>query len=718
MSAAAPRFTFQRSGGVEQVLFTSGAELLGIEHLDQKLWVALASPVTGLEFDARTLRLLDADGDGRLRAADLVAAARWLEPLLAHPDDLLKGAAELPLSAIKESSPEGKLVLAAARQVLERRGKGAAASVSVPDADGARDAFDKTPHNGDGVLVPAAAEGDARLRALLEDAIKATGGLPDRSGEQGVNAALVDSFFTAIGEHAAWLDAVPPGADLAAADAAVADVESKIDDFFARCRLIAFDPRAEGPLSGDAATYAPFGSRALSATLEEMAGLPLARVTPGASLPLSSGANPAWQARLAALREKAGVKDPLTESEWTAAKARLAAHRAWKAAKKGALVESLGADRVRAIAQDASAKAALAPLFEKDLAMAGTAAAIESVEKLVRLHRDFARLCNNFVSFRDFYGRRDKAIFQAGTLYIDQRACDLVVRVDDSAKHAALAGLARTYLAYCDCVRAGAKMSIVAAMTAGDSDNLMVGRNGVFYDRQKNDWDATIVRIVDAPISVRQAFWSPYKKLVRFAEEQVAKRASAEDTAATDRLQAAIAGAAGGKPPVPAPKIDIGIVAALGVAVGGIAAAFGALLQALFGLGIWMPIGFVGLILAVSGPSMLIAWLKLRQRNLGPLLDANGWAVNSRARINVPFGGSLTRLAALPPGSRRDFHDAFAEKKTPWRTYLVIATLTFALVLYMLGKLDPFVPDGARRYPLPSPAPVATPIPPSPAGPA
>jgi len=29
---------------------------------------------------------------------------------------------------------------------------------------------------------------------------------------------------------------------------------------------------------------------------------------------------------------------------------------------------------------------------------------------------------------------------------------------------------------------------------------------------------------------------------------------------------------------------------------------------------------------------MIIAWLKMRQRNLGPILDANGWAVNSKAR--------------------------------------------------------------------------------------
>ena len=90
------------------------------------------------------------------------------------------------------------------------------------------------------------------------------------------------------------------------------------------------------------------------------------------------------------------------------------------------------------------------------------------------------------------------------------------------------------------------------------------------------------------------------------------------------------------------------MVAALGVSVGGITAGMGALLQSFFGLGFWMPLGLVGLVLLISGPSMLIAWLKLRQRNIGPLLDANGWAVNANAMLNVPFGASLTAVASSP----------------------------------------------------------------------
>ena len=79
--------------------------------------------------------------------------------------------------------------------------------------------------------------------------------------------------------------------------------------------------------------------------------------------------------------------------------------------------------------------------------------------------------------------------------------------------------------------------------------------------------------------------------------------------------------------------------------------------------------------LLISLPSVVLAFLKLRKRNLGPILDANGWAVNARAKINIPFGATLTDLAKLPPGSRRDAHDPYAEKGFPWMRAVLLVLL-------------------------------------------
>jgi hypothetical protein len=262
--------------------------------------------------------------------------------------------------------------------------------------------------------------------------------------------------------------------------------------------------------------------------------------------------------------------------------------------------------------------------------------------------------------------------------------------------------MAKSYLAYVDCTRPGPpKMQIACAFTAGESDNLFVGRNGIFYDRKGRDWNATIVKIVDNPISIRQAFWSPYKKLVRWIEETVAKRAAEADTQATAKLQtvASKAGeaAATGKAPADAApkKMDIGVLAAISVAISGITAIVGTVLEKFFDLGYLMPLGAIGVVLLISGPSMVIAWMKLRQRNLGPILDANGWAVNTLTKVNIPLGSSLTALAALPKGAARSLVDPFAEKKSAWpKIVLTLAILgALAWTLYRTNVLHQWLPS-------------------------
>jgi hypothetical protein len=713
------RWRFYRAGGVDQVLLESAADVLALDQLDQKLWVALSCPVKGLEFDERTLDLLDTDRDGRVRVPEILAAVAWLKAVMKDPQGLVLGTDGVPLAAINPSTPEGKSVLAAARHLLGGIGKAEADVVTVADAMQSAEAWAASRWNGDGIVPPESVDaGEARF--VAENIVAALGGAPDRSGKPGVSAALLDAFFVECTAYEAWAatgetkasEVLPLGAGTATALAAVDAVRAKVDDYFTRCRLAAFDPRAQAAVNRSEEAYLDAAAKDLSVTADEVRQFPLALVEAGKALPLVTGLNPGWQAAVDALRTAAVEpllgrgKTSLGEAEWASVQARLAGHRAWVAAKAGARVEGLGLPRVREILRG-DAKAALARAIEQDLTVADAVAAGGQVEKLARLWRDLFRLLNNFVSFSDFYARR-KAVFQAGTLYLDGRSTDLCVQVLDAGKHAALAAKSAAFLAYVDCSRPGGhKMSVACAITAGDSDHIFVGRNGLFYDRRGRDWDATIAKVVDNPISVGQAFWSPYKKLIRWVEDSVAKRAAAADEAANANLQSTTAGAAGAATqgaPAPKSKIDVGTVAAIGVAVSGFAAVLGALLQTFFGLGILMPLGLLALMLLISGPSMLIAWLKLRRRNLGPILDANGWAVNTLTKINIPLGRSLTDVAALPPGASRSLRDPFAPKKSVWRWLLPLLLVlgVAGWLTWKSGKLSewlPWVPPPEEQKP-------------------
>jgi hypothetical protein len=701
---------FFRAGGLDQVRLDTGADLMALDQLDQKLWVALGCPTRGLEFDSKTLDLIDTDHDGRIRAPEIIAAARWAGSMLKNPDDLLKASPELPLAAIDDAAPEGAALLSSARQILLDLGKTDATTLRVDDTTDTARIFAQTRFNGDGIIPPDAAD-DPDTAAVIADIIACLGGETDRSGKPGASQSRADAFFAEAQAFSDWWaqaerqpDVLPLGQATATAYDALQAVRAKIDDHFARCRLVEFDPRAEDALNRQESEYLALAAKDLSITTAEVAALPLTRVAAGKPLPLvPAGLNPAWAAAVGRLRETAvapllDAKDSLTETEWEGLKARFVAFEGWLAAKTGAAVERLGLPRVRRILAGAG-RQAVGSLIARDKALEAEASGIASVDKLIRYHRDLHKLLVNFVSFRDFYGRKEKALFQAGTLYLDQRSCDLCIVVSDMARHGTMAHLGQMYLVYCDVVRksTGEKMTVAAAVTRGDSDNIMLGRNGIFYDRQGRDWDATVIKIVDNPVSIRQAFWSPYKRVLRWVEDQIAKRAAAADAASTGHLASAVeAGekaAATGKPPEPKFKIDIGVVAALGVAVGGITAALGMLLQAFFGLGQWMPLGIVALFLLISGPSMLIASLKLRQRNLGPLLDANGWALNAKARINIPFGKSLTAVAALPPGSRRDLSDPYRQsKKGRYLVAILLVLLAAAWGLWHYGVVERVAP--------------------------
>lgn len=710
------QWKFFRAGGFDQVLLGSGADLMSLDRLDQKLWVALSCPTQGLEFDGRTLEMIDTDGDGHIRVPEILNAVRWAGAVLKNPDDLLKRSPSLPLAAVNDRLAEGKQLLDSARWILSNLGRPDAQEISLADMEDIEKIIAATRFNGDGI-VPAEAAEDPALRQIMLDIMDCLGSERDRSGLPGISREKAALFFAEARVYCEWRQEaednapviLPFGEATVAAASAFNAVQAKIDDYFTRCRLAAFDQRSLSALNRREEEYIAIAEKNLAPSLEELSEFPLARVEGDRALPLKEGINPAWRTAMAQFEEHVlqplGFDKPsLTEAEWKNIRKNFTAYTDWLSRKAGTAVERLGIDRVREILAG-NAEQSIMELIARDEALETEFSNIGAVEKLIRFHRDLFELLNNFVSFGDFYSRK-KAVFQAGTLYLDGRSCELCVRVDDIDKHATLASQSRIYLAYCLCSRNGEKMTIAAAFTGGDSDFLTVGRNGVFYDRKGRDWDAVIVKIIENPISIRQAFWSPYKRLAAMIGKQIEKIAAARDRAAMEKASLRIseigAKQESGKPAPPpssqTPAFDVakfaGIFAAIGMAVGFIGSAIVSVASGFFKLAWWqMPLVVAGIILVISLPSVVLAWFKLRRRTLGPILDANGWAVNARVKINVAFGGSLTKLATLPEGASRSLEDPFADKKSPWpkAAAAVGVLLVIGYLLYYSGLFGKWI---------------------------
>lgn len=690
---------FSTVGGVTRVNIDSGKDILHLDELDRKLWTALSCPLTNLEIDEKTMTMLDTNADGKIHIEEVVAASKWLTKVVNDPELLLRCDAFIPLSAFNTGNEEGAHLLETSRQILENLGL-EKNEISIADVSDSIAIFAKTRFNGDGIITENSTDDEA-VKAVIKTVIDYMGSLTDRSGEPGVDTDKIETFCTALADFKAWKDdgdadkanVFPYGDDTAACLAACLAVKDKVEDFFMRCKLASFNADSASVLDVSAAKIGEIAGNNLAASIEEIATLPLARVNADHKLPLGKEINPAWNDAMATFKALVVDKELpkaeyITEEQWLGIMAKFNAYNAWMDARKGAEVESLGYDVAKTILEE-NKKDVLLDLVAQDKALESKSNAIDQVDKLLHLYRDFYTLLTNFVTFSDFYNPKKRAIFLAGTLYIDERACDLCIKVSDMGAQGAMAPLSNMYILYCDCTCKSKPdtMTIAAAVTDGDAGAIMVGKNAVFYDRDGIGWNATVTKIIENPISIRQAFWSPYRKMARSVEDMVNKRAAEKDAKVMADVNSKIENAnipADEQKPEIKPPFDIakfaGIFAAIGLALGLVTSAIGGLFSWLGLHWYHWAIMFVAIIVVVSGPSMIMAWLKLRKRNLTPVLNANGWALNQRLLVNTKFGATLTGIAKYPVVKTKD---PFTMKMPLWKKtmwWLILIVVIFGTV--------------------------------------
>lgn len=601
---------FTRCGGITRVDISTAEDIKHIPELDKKMWTVLSCPVCDLEIDPKSLRYMDADNDGHIRIEEVKSVAKWLTNVYKDLKPVLEQYDHLPLEFINQESEEGKQIYDAAKAILEQLGQ-TDNDLSMEDSAQSLDSYRKS-----------------KLEEALAEVKK-----------QAEVAAPYGELTEAVAE-------------------AYKELDAKVRDYFMRAKLTLFSSESTAALDVQVTRIEAISADNLTDKVADIASQPIARVKEGQlTLPLDAPINPAWADKFSVIRGIIDKDDKeLSEEQWTAI---------------GTLLTKY-ADYQKSIS-----------ITEDDITLDDEIASKQLVDKLLHLTRDYMTLIDNYITFKDFYRKDKLAIFQAGTLVVDQRTCDLCVKVVDAAAMAAQAAKSNMYLITCDCINqpTGKTCTVIAAITEGDIDDIFVGKNCVFYDRQGLDYDARITSIVDNPISLKQAAWSPYRKFGNFVTEQIEKFAAEKEngilsdaTAKFTDAKASVENAdtkgtlkgsqkAGEQA---AASFDIakicGVFAAIGMALGYIGSFALAIFTGFISLSWWqMPLTILALLIVISGPSMFLAWLALRRRNMAPILNANGWAVNADAKINLPFGATLTTCAKYPiklKGQKDEYDDS------------------------------------------------------------
>jgi hypothetical protein len=642
--------------------------------------------------------LINRDGSGRVNTQEIRGAVRWLLTMLKDvtfpetPGDPLK------LETIRTESPEGKRLVSSAREVLTSLGDTAGAEVSLQQVREFLAQMKEKPLNGDGIVVPAAADGD--VRQLIEDVLDCTGSTEDASGKPGIDEPQLDAFMAAVRGLLEWRAAgsgvnadslVPFGAQTPEIYGHYAAIESEVNAFFDACRLVQYDGKAAGHFETAAlGDVKAMDREGMDGWLRER---PLAGINAEGRLPLLRGqVNPFYAEKIENLRNEVlphvldAIPDDIGESSWLAVGDALKPYGDYIRSKQGANVEKLSPERLKTYCDGALADL-VRKLIEEDRRISEVRAGVLMLEQLLLYRGHLLRLANNFVSFSELYDVSDRALFEMGSAVIDGRWFNLAFLVDNVAEHQKMAKESNIFTLYLEVEGlAGAEsFSVAVPAMAGSKGNLQVGKRGVFFDTDGKEHNARVTHIIENPISVREALGAPFVRLWAFLLGKIESMSATSEKAlqkqADGMFQAPPAGTQPqpGGTPAKGQFNSAGMLMGLSVSVAAIGSAFAFITKTLTSLSRGQVfLGVLGAALVVMVPVSLIAILKLRRQDLSALLEGCGWAINARMRPTREQRRQFTKAARFPADA----------EGTPTRRllYILLAIVAVLLVVLVLQR--------------------------------
>ena len=696
--STAHKKTFRRYGRSYHLRIETGEDLKNILDLDEAHWVATNAPIKTINCDKTFLSLLDSDNNGRITCQEIKEAVSWLLGTLQDYAAVAERCRKLRLSAINADTYEGGKIHGAAEKILSRLGQSDAGEVTLEQVRQIKMEVESVPVSEAGVVLPQASE-DAEIQEFLAAVIAATGGAPHPSGAPGVGSIQLDQFLTDAAAYTDWYEqgvlpggvdkteVMPFGVETVGAFAALESIRGKIDQYFAQCEALVLDEQFVQKMGWTESELQDIDFDDPAAIEEVLRKAPLAKASATRLLRFEDLVNPYYAENLEHFRQI--VAGPvlgdcgatLSAVQWTEIKAVFAAHQSWVQAKSGAAVEPLGRDKLQVYLDERFAQA-VGGLIADSVKTAFVLDNIRLLERLILYQAFMIDMANNSVSLPHLYDPASRAMFEMGTLVMDGRRFNLAVRVEDRGQHAPVAKTSNMFVLYAEVARkdAGPTYEVAVPVTSGGKGNLCIGKRGVFCDIADNEYDAKVVYIIENPISYREALVSPFQRLARLLTGKIESITTAAekklDTGVSTSLsQIGPQGPAAGQPASQGSGLLTGgLLMGGGVAIAALSSAVAYITKTLTGVPkLNIILGILGAILLVLLPLSIIAFLKLRRRDLSAILEGSGWGINSRMRLTHKLRRFFTEKPAYPKGSR-------GVRRVAWLMILVVLLLIAAMI--------------------------------------
>ena len=696
--------TFHRFGRTYQLELADAADLAHALELDEAHWVATSVPIASLRGDPIFFNLVDIDNNGRIRISELKLAIQWLLTQLSDSTGIAQRSDVLLINAINTHTADGTKIHTAIVKILNTLDQPNDTQISLGQIRSIKSRIEAMPVSEAGVVLPQATQ-DETVRQFITDVIATTGGTHHPSGQNGISTAEINQFLTQMNACLDWYDRgggndpglYPLGNDTAAAFDLLTSYRDRLDQYFAQCRGVAFDPRLADHMPPTDSDVAKIDVADPNAITEFVRLAPLAQADPDGKLDFQKPINPLERGGLEQLRSSVLAPvlgqevSQLTEAQWQSVIEHFAAYESWMRAKPADAVAALGLDKLRDYRQGDYADT-VRQLIEQGRETALQMDSVRLVEQLMLYQAYLLDLANNFVSFPHLYNPDRRAMFEAGALIMDGRRFDLAVKTENRAEHAKSTSSSAMCVLYVQIERHDSPVSAEMAVpvTAGGKGNLAVGKRGIFIDVDGREWDARVVQIVENPISFSEAMVAPFKRMGRLVSgkfEQMTGSAEKQLDTATQQTMTQVQ-TAGQQPQAAAQNRGLmagGLLAGGGLAFAALGSAVAYITKTLAGLSIWAIIGGLGgAVLAVLLPTAIQAIVKLRHRDLSAILEGSGWAINTRMRLTHAQSRQFTQRPAYPP-SAKGVHN------TRWY-------ITLLVLLIVLGLGAMFANSQIKQY--------------------
>ena len=716
---------FQNYGGLYQLRIESAEDLAFIHQLHPARWAATTVQLESLQCDPAFLEYLNPDASGTIRAEHLRVAVTWIFRMMANGDRMAAFSDVLRLADLDTSHEEGQRLKEAAIHILGQLKAKKLDEISLEQVRIFRNTYGMTSPNGDGVLPPQHVS-DPAAAQLAKDVLEQVGGTKDVSGENGINEGHLSQFLDGARKYLAWkalaeddgrAGILPWGDDTAAAVQLTSDFDAKIEQFFWQCDLVKLDARTAERFCLSEQELQNLDGSDLRAMERQLAQAPLQTPNAEGVLNFQDPINPYFQDQMDELRNRVLARaqsdshESLTRIGWQQVKAIFKPYCAWQAEKPSDGVGELSETTLKEYL-DGPAQKKLRQLLLEDLAVKAEVKQVTALEKLTLYQRWLMELANNFVSFSALYDPSRRALFELGDLIIDGRELAFTMKVRNRAEHKKIAQTSKMFLVYAEIRMAqeqGRTFEIAAALTGGGQGAIEIGKRGIFYDLQGKEWDARVVDMLKNPISLAEAIKSPFVKAKKISSEKVEafvgtrtgdlEKATTEITTKMEKgdplQQPAEVPSAAAAPPSGSGVRDVILVG--GIAFAAVGSSLVYLLNTLSQISLLkVGVTLVSLVLVVALFSALSGWSKLRRRDMSALLEACGWAVNSRMYMTRRLGYLFSHTPNLPKGTRKERRDLVTlfVRKTGYGAFRwtrtrvgLVSLLATLLTIALLGTL-------------------------------